>query len=374
MSQPASRRSRGGSVGLLLVFLIPLALLAIGWGARGRLPTMRLRPEKAAQDTHWAKRANLEMPRDDFGTAVVDGRIYVLGGMTGERGNNLDTTEIYDPATNRWSPGPPLTVGRSSHRAVAVGSTIYVTGGSAVERRPTDLVEALDTTTGRWRRLAPLPTPRFGHALAELDGRIYAIGGYVGGRETDAVDVYDPATDRWTRGAPLGAARYNLAAVAVGGKIYALGGWRKDASSKTVEVYDPAAGRWSPAPDMGAAMSNFGAAVLDGRIYALRHRDLQVFDPALNRWGAGPAMPTTRHGQGVAAVGENLYAIGGCYEDPQYDLPTVEVLLPGPPPAAAAPARTDPYSPGGALAVILGLTASLALVPLVARLDRRSRA
>lgn len=360
---PTSRRV--ASAGILLGSLTLLVILAIGWGLWSARPVARQQPERAPR-TRWSQAATLSTPRDDFGLTVVEGRLYVLGGMTGDRGNKLDSTEIYDPAADRWTPGPALTVGRSSFRAATLGGTIYVFGGSTDDQATVDLVEALDTATGRWKGLAPLPAPRFGHAVVELGGQIYAIGGYQGGRGIATVDVYDPAGDRWTAAPPLPTPRYNLTAVVFAGKIYALGGWVNDGPSTVVEVYDPATGSWTAGPPLLAPMSNFGAAVFDGRIHALYHSTHQVLDGAANRWTTANPMPTTRHGQGVIAVGERLYAIGGCYEDPQYDLNVTEVLVPGPVSTSAAPVSFRP--PGVTLTLALG--AGGGFVPLV---DNRYR-
>lgn len=370
MAQTRPWIARPGSIGLLLVFLFPLALLVIGWSLRGQLPAPKPRPGRLPE-THWAPAASIDIPRDDFGMAIVDGRLWVLGGMTGERGNKLDSIEIYDPATDVWSKGPAMPVGRSSHRSVAIGQTIYSFGGSASDDATLPLAEALDAATGGWRQLAPMPTARFGHAVVEVGGRVYTVGGHDGRAGTGVVEVYDPASDAWSSAAPLPTARYNLQAVVLGGKIYTLGGWHNDAPSATVEVYDPATNSWAAGPAMGAAMSNFGATVSDGRIHALHHADHQVFDPSANRWIAGRAMPTTRHGQGVIALGENVYAIGGCYEDPQYDLTTNEVLKPGP--APEAPAFISGRSTGGSLAVVLGLTSMAAILAAVMWWQRGKR-
>jgi hypothetical protein len=35
-------------------------------------------------------------------------------------------------------------------------------------------------------------------------------------------------------------------------------------------------------------------------------------------------MPTSRHGLGLEVLDDVMYAVGGCSEDPQFDLPTVE--------------------------------------------------
>jgi len=324
----APRRRRAAIFGVVLVFVGALLLCVLGWSLRGVLP-VRQRAPANPPDARWTVAGTLATPRDDFGSAVAAGKIYVFGGMIGERGNRLDTGEIYDPATGRWSPGPTLTGARSSFRAAALGDTIYLVGGSSNERPTIDLVEAFDTTTSRWRTLAPLPLPRFGHGLVALDGRIWAIGGYSGGQGVADVQVYDPATDRWAVGPPLPTPRYNLATVVADGKIWALGGWVGDGPSTRVEVFDPRQGGWSAAPDLTVPMSNFGAAVVADRIHVMHHdAHLGFASAGGRRWLAEEAMPTSRHGQAVVAVGETLYAIGGCYRDPQYDLDVTEALVP----------------------------------------------
>jgi hypothetical protein len=360
------------TLGVLVIFAFPLALLAIGWSLRGvpNLPVPQLRPSKLPE-AHWETRAGIAMPRDDFGIVTIDGRIWVLGGMTGERGNRLDTIEIYDPALDLWTDGPKMTSGRSSFRAVAIGRTIYVFGGASVETFGIATAEALDTTTGEWRTLPPLPTPRFGHAVVELNGLIYVIGGYSGGKGIGTVNTFDPATNAWRTVDSLPNPRYNLSAVALDGKIYALGGWLNDAPSTVMEVYDPATNAWTVGPAMPEAMSNFGATVLEGRIYAMHHTDGQAFYPRTGRWLSATEMPTTRHGQGMATVGEAFYAIGGCYEDPQYDLNTVEAYVLG---AEEEPDtfRAVGFNASGAFALVVGALFTGGLMATMLALSRRN--
>lgn len=368
MPRPASRRA--ANVAVLLTLLIPFAMLVLGWGLRGLLPTPKPRPGRLPE-AHWSQLAPLATPRDDFGLAVSEGRIYVLGGTAGAGDGTLGSTEIYDPATDRWDPGPALSVGRKAFGAVALGRTIYAIGGATAPEASgaaTDLVEALDTATGRWRRLAPLAAPRAGHAVVELGGSIYAIGGYRDGAEVGTVEVYDPASDRWTPRVPLPTPRRDLAAAQLGGKIYALGGRVNDLPSATVEVYDPATDAWTAGPPLNFPMASFGATVLDGRIHVLDGRVHRAFDPATGRWIAASSMPTPRQGQGVATVGEQLYAIGGRAAETQAGLNVTEALVPGPAPVAATPPGAR--SPGGSLAVAGGAVATLVLIAIALALGR----
>lgn len=359
----AARSRRAANIGLLLAFLVPLGLLLLGWALRDVVPPQRQRPARFSEG-YWAPAGALNAPRADVGTAAAGGRIYVFGGLTGARGDALDTSEIYDPATDRWSDGPRLGVARGASRAAAIGETIYLVGGLGGDRSELDLHEAFETASGRWRRLAPLPAPRFGHATVALDGRVYAIGGFAGGRGVATVEIYDPAIDRWTAAAPLPTPRHSLAAVVYEGKIYTLGGVADGAASKVVEIYDPATASWSAGPALPIAVANFGAAVLDGRIHALHHDTHQIFEPASRRWVGTDPMPTRRHGQGVATLGDTLYAFGGSAGETQSDLAVTEAFRPGVDPNLADPSpqvRAERLV-GSRLAVVGGALLTLLLI------------
>ncbi|HCL27157.1 MAG TPA: hypothetical protein DIC52_01815, partial [Candidatus Latescibacteria bacterium] len=55
--------------------------------------------------------STLSFPRRYNGIAELDGRIWIVGGEgeLGDRGGEpttLDVVNIYDPATDTWTPGP----------------------------------------------------------------------------------------------------------------------------------------------------------------------------------------------------------------------------------------------------------------------------
>ncbi len=373
LQHPGARRwsPRAGALGALLIVLVPLAMLIAGWASRGvsDLPIPQTRPGRLPL-ARWETKAPLVTPRDDFGLATVAGRIWVMGGTNGEGGNRLDCVEVYDPATNAWTAGPALSAGRSSFRAVALGTTIYAFGGASSAQPGLDVAEALDTTTKQWRRLAPAPQPLSGHAVAELGGTIYVIGGYSGGNGVGNVYAYEPATNAWRQVASLSAARYNLNAVVLNGKIYALGGSLNNAPSGVVEVYDPATDSWADGTAMPVPMSNFGATAHEGRIYAMAYKIQQVFDPRANRWIAADAMPTSRQGQGVAALADTVYAIGGSNEALSHNVDRVEAYVIG------EEDEPDNFQArgvdrGGSIAVVAGGTLTILLMATMLYIGRR---
>ena len=84
--------------------------------------------------------------------------------------------DIYDPATNTWSSGPPLPTPRSAVGAALYKGLIVVTGGE-VRAGTFNENEAYDVKTGRWLTLAPLPQGRHGHGAAVIGDSIYIVGG-----------------------------------------------------------------------------------------------------------------------------------------------------------------------------------------------------
>lgn len=375
LQHPGARHwsSRLGRLGALLTLLIPLGMLIVGWAFRGvpNLPVPQTRPGRLPE-AHWAMKSPLATPRDNFGVATVGGRAWILGGVSDEQAGRLASTEIYDPATDSWTPGPALPFGRSAFRAIAVGDTIYIFGGASAEQAAIDSVQALDTTTDQWQTLAPLPVPLVGHAVVESAGTIYVLGGSSQGNAVGTVYAYTPATNAWQTLAPLPTPRDNLAAAVLNGQIYALGGMVNGAASTVVEVYDPATGRWTSGPVLLGAMSNFGAAVYNGRIHTMLNGVQQVFDPRANEWVTDSPMPTSRSGQGIAVIGDTLYAIGGRAEESQSDLGTVEAYLPG---EAVEPDnfRLTGINPGGAVSVIAGLIVTFTLTGTMLYVSRRKR-
>ena len=275
-------------------------------------------------DGPWQRRDSLRTPRDDFGTVVLDDRIWITGGMTGDRGNKLSTTEIYDPSTDSWEMGVPMLTGRSSLAAAQVDGTIYAIGGSTLQTPYLDIVEAYDPAAGAWTQLAPITLPRYEHAAVALDGLIYVIGGQTPTGPTAAMEIFDPANGSWTAGPPMATARGSMRAVAWDGKIWAGGGNTQDGPSDSWEVFDPGTGEWSAGPSTPAPLYNFGLAVYAGELHAIYHEDHFVLGAGDDAWRTEEPPPILRHGMGMIELGDLMYAIGGCTEEPLVDINTVQ--------------------------------------------------
>lgn len=276
----------------------------------------------------WRRADGLRVPRDDFGTAVVGDDIWVLGGMTGDRGNRLDSVEVLDTAGDTgWRLADVrLPEPLAAFEAVAVGPRIYLFGGLDTGSRPSDLAAVLDTSTGLWQSLPPLPTARYAHTATLHRGLVYLIGGESADGPVARVDVYDPRRRTWGRATPMPQARASHDAVSVDDRIYVLGGWQDGGPSDVVQTYQPPTGRWSTAGGLPEPVSRAGVAYVDGLIWVSYHRVSFVHDPVENTWHEADPLGVSRHGLAMAAVGDRVYAIGGCSESPLRDVRTVDVL------------------------------------------------
>lgn len=212
--------------------------------------------------------------RQYFGTAVLDGKIYVVGGDTGGSGDRA-TLLRYDTVLNSWTTLAPMPLGsRYALGAAAINGKIYAVGGihigdSAILSR----LEVYDPATNTWATKTSMPTPHHDALVGTINGKLYVAGGVVDSANTSttALHIYDPATDNWSTGAPMPFTG-NGDGVVLGGKLFSIG--------------------YGPSPER--------------RVFA--------YDAATDSWITDFAlMPTGRHAIGVAAdeVNNKIYAVGG---------------------------------------------------------------
>jgi non-specific serine/threonine protein kinase len=115
-------------------------------------------------------------PREHLGVAALGGKVYAVGGRLGGADANVDTFEVYAPATGRWERLPPVPEARGGTGLAAVGSLLVSVGGETTTG-VIGSVYGYDVKAGAWRRLPDLASPRHGMAVAAVGRRVYAIGG-----------------------------------------------------------------------------------------------------------------------------------------------------------------------------------------------------
>ena len=282
--------------------------------------------------SRWRAAPALPGARDEQRAAVLDGRVYLAGGVT--KLNRIDAdngivTELreftrFDPRSGRYTEMTPMPQAGNHVGTFAHDGRVYVLGGfnSYLQKRAKDRFSAWDPRTNRWSSLPRLPEPRGAMAVGVIDGRLIVAGGANGaGKATSRVDGYDFATRRWTRLADMPTAREHTAAGVVGGRLYVLGGRSPGNDAHvTAERYDAERDRWEGLPPMPEGAGGMDALVHDGRIFTIGGgndsagtvtRAVQQFDPDTGRWTRLADMRTPRHGAAAALVGDSAYAFGG---------------------------------------------------------------
>lgn len=226
----------------------------------------------AGKNAQWATKAPLPESRANLAVAVLDGKIYAVGG---ERdGAPVAAATVYDPAADRWSALPPLPEGRTDLAAAGADGKLYVLGGTTVAgtapKRPgLTTVAVYDPATNRWSAAPAMPTARSGLATIAVGTMIYALGGQQDGASLKAAERFDPQANAWSALAPMRDARRNLAATSRENIIYAAGGIGTAESSNTLQLFDIAANKWSSGPDLVAGSSGLGIAAVNGKLYVV---------------------------------------------------------------------------------------------------------
>lgn len=194
----------------------------------------------------WKALAAVPTKRGSPVAAVVNGKIYVIGGTTMNPGSNepavfmnrparsVGTNEAYDPATNKWESRSPMPTGRNHTFGGAVNDKIYVIGGRLGSpfvgaSSATDIVEEYDPSTDQWGApKAKMPTPRGGGGWATYGNKIYVAGGEINTAVVAgafrAVEAYDPATDTWAILPPMPNPRHGVAGAFVGNRFHLVSG------------------------------------------------------------------------------------------------------------------------------------------------------
>ena len=267
--------------------------------------------------------------RQDFAFVVLsDGRLLSIGGRGVAKVANsgymeyIATTEVYDPATDKWTQSGTMDYWRSVPAAVELDDgTVLVSGGAAHQRNATSLTEIWDPDTGEWTIVADMNQAREKFGLIKLaNGKVIAIGGSDDvGQHSATAEIYDPATDSWTLIDSMGEPRiWHATTVLNDGRILVTGGGNPDGPfKKSAEIFDPATEKWQYAGEMSVSRSQHTATLMaDGRVLVVGGRGKratsEIYDPVTNTWGSvtDTTVPRAEHIAIANADGSVLVAGG----------------------------------------------------------------
>jgi hypothetical protein len=214
---------------------------------------------------------------------LADGRVVVAGGVYSASGPLpfLTSAEIYDPATNAWSPAGEISAnGYQSAALSALGNGQAVAAGGVGDGRPTTSAEVFDPSARTWLTTSSLTQPRSrATAMRLVDGSVLVVGGQgISGSPLTTAERFDPTSHTWmVMPGSLKAGSLDESALPLkDGRVFfvnwpdpVFGQW----STAEVQVFDPnaaapapapsqtpaAAGTWSTLPDAAGAFGNYSA-------------------------------------------------------------------------------------------------------------------
>lgn len=180
------------------------------------------------------------------GFAVVENKLYILGGLT--VGNGA-TNRIFEFAPDnsigaQWTQrAAALPVALAFVPAAAIGNLIFTAGGSTFV--PCTLSETnnsyvYDPVKDSISLIASIPRATSETQAITVANEMWVLGGgRTAPNPSPEVNIYNPSTGQWRLGSPLSIGRRNFAAASDGVRVFLAGGYNSSVIPlKTARIYN----------------------------------------------------------------------------------------------------------------------------------------
>lgn len=205
----------------------------VAGGFDGRI----LRPELLIYDIAadaWAVGPATPEGRFGYRLDALDGKLYLTGGGTLLYQSVGDNCWRYDPASGVWEVLAPMAVARKHHGSAILDDRLIVFGGVTVasdERLTLTTAESYNPASDSWASIEAMPVAFSNGASGTVEGSAWACGGLQDGTVSAACYNYQAAADAWTAGEDAPFNSYRLGAgggsmVLAGGEMVDIRGWQ----------------------------------------------------------------------------------------------------------------------------------------------------
>jgi len=275
------------------------------------------------------------------GLVSWNGNVYRVGGLSfdnrqGEETvyHSLEEFAKFAPKTKTWTSLPSLPAPRSSLDAAVVDGKLYVVGGWNLQG--TNVMDApwhedalvfdLSKEDGEWKPIAKPPFVKRALAVAGHDHKVWVLGGMSQKNSiTTETHSYDPKTDTWTEGPEVKGreqfAAFAMSAFESAGKLCYSG------TDGVLYTLDDKAQQWVPQERLlfPRSFHRLVAGEGNGKLVAVAGISRSAYVPSvelldvtegthsvpkLAEWSI-PFAGKVRQGQVLLQTGNSLYAFGG---------------------------------------------------------------
>jgi N-acetylneuraminic acid mutarotase len=297
---------------------------------------MALPPVTADVDPHgtWVDVGPMPNRRaNPVAVRLADGRVLVAGGETRGDAGCKRKTDLFHPASNRWTTADRMHHSRCGASGVLLpNGHVLVVGGIGLARNSYERLRRIGEIylphRNRWVRTAPMPVPRTS-PIVEVIGphRVLVTGGSCGGPCTSAF-IYRVHRDRWHRTDPMKVSREEGSSVRLrGGNILVAGGPKNDDGLRTAQRYLVKRGEWRPAGHFAGRSRPLLFRTRNGDVQAIPDvgyagvspgRVVKRYNPRRNDWSRGGVLPDGRVDRQVVSVEGRAFLIGGFHPEYPY--------------------------------------------------------
>ncbi|MEQ8683603.1 MAG: kelch repeat-containing protein [Cyclobacteriaceae bacterium] len=272
--------------------------------------------------------------RHECSCVEADGRFYLLGGR------GIKPVDIFDPKTNTWTQGaePPIEV--HHFQAVAYQGKVYVMGGMTGKYPHEDPIAQIviyNPAEDVWEMGDSIPSDRQrgGAGVVVSGNSAYILSGITDGHwegHVKWVDQYNFETGEWTILQDAPRARDHFHAALYDGKIYCAAGRNSSAKTKEtfnltipeVDVYDIATNSWTTLPaeqNIPTERAGTTAIFLDDKLLVIggesaaqetAHAEVEAFDISDGSWTQLDQLERGRHGAQAILFNQSVYIAAGC--------------------------------------------------------------